>query len=201
MGQIRNFCQLCIACIICTICISSYLFADVAVPSCVDSALTEEEVKLGYLLDGHLDKMVSAINHLDTKCAKINSEFVRARVQIFQKQCIDPKEALEFVISELKYKFVDLSEYDLEGFIDKFYACSASDLLKKLEVENTSGKKRLPPRIECGIIASLTGYFLILLPIPPVVRVGWIVIGFGLELICEGYFQEQDRKYYEEKSD
>lgn len=144
-----------------------------------------------------LDSEKYGITQSLIKCAKQNCEHIRAHIQQYNKQCIDMDNAFDYIDGLMTSKFVVLGDYDIDKYKKSFNSCTNHDLIKRLYSPHEQ-KKPLPPKIEYGITISLIGYFITLIPYPPIAACGYGIMIYGANLIADGYFSEQDKKYEKE---
>ncbi len=166
-----------------------------------DSSFPSKEKMLASTIDYNISLIAIqesyGVNENLSKHAKFIAEHIRSHIQVYKKECIDTNQALDYVLGVVANKFVDLSEYDLEKYRDSFYKCTDKDLTKRLYTQYEQ-KRKLPPKIEYGLTISLIGYFVTLIPFPPIASCGWGIMLYGANLVAEGYFSEQDKKYDKE---
>lgn len=160
-----------------------------------------KEKKISSIIDYHIGLIFSGekygINPNQIKCAKHNCEYIRAHVQQYLNSCIDIKQSIDYIVNEMYFKFIDLTIFNLQDYEDSFYPCTQHDLTKRLYVEYEQ-KRPLPPKIEYGITICLIGYFVSLIPYPPISACGYAIMLYGAEKIADGYFSELDKKFEKE---
>ena len=181
---------------------TSFLCAsNISIETCWNSEFSQKEKKLSSIIDYHMNLVMLAekygINEHLIKCSKYNCEYIRAHVQQYINSCIDIKQSIDYVVNEMSNRFIDLTLFNLQDYEGSFYPCTQHDLTKRLYSEYEQ-KRPLPPKIEYGITICLIGYFVSLIPYPPIAVCGYAIMAYGAEKIADGYFSELDKKYEKE---
>jgi len=165
------------------------------------SCFEKRERDISSFIDYHLGMVTVLENYtidkFAVKSAKENLEYIRAKIQVYNNKCIDVNEAMDYITSMMETKFVNLTEYDIDKYKESFYPCTSADLTRRLYVQYEQ-KKPLPPKIEYGITICAIGYFVWLIPFPPIKVCGYAIMAYGAEKIVDGYFSEKDRQYEQE---